>query len=82
MEEETRFVTRRHLTNKQIYIYSKSINKLNMIYIFIFILAGATGKIGEATGGSFWLWFLIGLFTGGFGLIAAVIYYLLTQKRA
>ena len=34
----------------------------------------ATGLVGRAKGGSFWLWFLIGAVLPYFGLIAALLY--------
>jgi len=48
-------------------------------FIVALIIAHITGKIGEAAGSSYWLWFALGFFFNIFGTGAAAVYYMLIR---
>jgi zinc-ribbon domain len=40
--------------------------------VIAFVFGFATGAIGKLKGGSFWIWFLVGLALPGIGILAAM----------
>jgi zinc-ribbon domain len=41
--------------------------------VIAFVFGFATGAIGKLKGGSFWIWFLVGLGLPGIGILAAML---------
>jgi Na+/melibiose symporter-like transporter len=52
-----------------------------MIYLFLAILGFITAKIAQKAGGNFTIWFLIGVLTGGWGILLALIYKFYKLKK-
>lgn len=40
-----------------------------MIYLYLIIIAWATGNYAKSKGQSYWPWFFLGLFTGGLAIL-------------